>query len=76
MKEKEERQPYLSAVRRAKMIELCKKWTGEMNYFPHDRGLNFDEMSNRKLKDYYECYHWALDENNFKNYNLSNKKGG
>lgn len=76
MKEKEEKQPYLSAVRRAKMIEQCREWTQKDGYFPLDAGLDFGEMSNKRLKEYHECYFWALDENNFKTFNLSNKKGG
>ncbi len=76
MPENNERQPYLSVVRRQKMIEQCIKWTQKDGYFPHDNGLDFADMSNRKLKDYHECYKWALDENNFHSFNLTNKKGG
>lgn len=70
------KEPHMFHYRRKKLIEQCQKWTAKDGYFPHDHGLNFHEMSDSKLQEYHSCYEWALDEKNFHNFNLSNKKGG
>lgn len=72
----EERQPYLGHVRRERMVKQCREWTATDGHFPLDHGTDFDTMPNRQLLDYHDHYKWALDENNFKSFNLSNKKGG
>lgn len=70
------KQPHLNHVRRQKMIEQCKKWTAKEGPFPTDYGTDFYNMTNRELLDYHSCYEWALNEKNFRNFMLSNKKGG
>lgn len=72
----EERQPYMGHTTRKRLVTQCREWTAKNGPFPLDHEVDFEALPNRDLQEHHDHYKWALDEKNFKSFNLSNKKGG
>lgn len=77
-----EEKKWLSTVERRRYIAKMKQWTYKSAHpettpngqFPLDHGTDFDNMTNDELCEWYDCYTWALDPENFKS--TETKKGG